>query len=113
MIKKISTAFYTDGNIFYFNEDSGNVVVSVMEWVFLICTFRILTLMILIMMKMILILLSLPQIWVWVSILNLINAKHIKKISEELKPIAWHPKRWWNFCMSEEEKKEIEAIFTD
>ena len=23
-------------------------------------------------------------------------------------PIAWHPKRWWNYCMSEHEKKEIE-----
>ena len=35
-----------------------------------------------------------------------------KKISEELIPIAWHPKRWWNFCVSEDEKKEIEPIFT-
>ena len=24
--------------------------------------------------------------------------------------IAWHPKRWWNFCVSENEKKEIEPI---
>ena len=22
-------------------------------------------------------------------------------------PIAWQPKRWWHFCMSEDEKKEI------
>ena len=36
-----------------------------------------------------------------------------KKISEELMLIAWHPKRWWNFCMSEDEKKEIEPIFTE
>ena len=28
-------------------------------------------------------------------------------------PIAWHPKRWWDFCMSEDEKKEIEPIFTE
>ena len=20
-------------------------------------------------------------------------------------PGAWHPKRWWNFCLSEDEKK--------
>ena len=25
--------------------------------------------------------------------------------------IAWHPKRWWDFCMSEDEKKEIEPLF--
>ena len=35
-----------------------------------------------------------------------------KKISEELMSIAWHPRRWWNFFMSEDEKKEIESIFT-
>ena len=33
-------------------------------------------------------------------------------MNEELMPIAWHPKRWWNFCMSEDEKKEIEPGFT-
>ena len=27
--------------------------------------------------------------------------------------IAWHPKRWWKFFMSNDEKKEIEPIFTD
>ena len=27
-------------------------------------------------------------------------------------PIAKHPKRWWNFRYSEDEKKEIEPIFT-
>ena len=26
-------------------------------------------------------------------------------------PIAWHPKEWWNFCILEDEKKEIEPIF--
>ena len=36
-----------------------------------------------------------------------------KKISEELMSIAWHPKRWYNFCVSEDEKKEIEPIFTE
>ena len=28
-------------------------------------------------------------------------------------PVAWHPKRWWNFYMPEDEKKEIEPIFTE
>ena len=26
-------------------------------------------------------------------------------------PVAWHPKRWWSFCVSEDEKKEIDPIF--
>ena len=28
-------------------------------------------------------------------------------------PIAWHPKMWWNFCMSKDEKQEIKPIFTE
>ena len=35
-----------------------------------------------------------------------------EKTSEELMPIARHPKRWRNFFMSDDEKKEIEPIFT-
>ena len=31
-------------------------------------------------------------------------------INEELMPIALNPKRWWNFYVSEDEKKEIEPI---
>ena len=57
---------------------------------------------------MILILLFLSEFWP--GILNLKNAKHLKK---ELTEIVWHPKRFWNFCMSENEKKEIEPIFID
>ena len=47
--------------------------------------------------------------------MNFKNGKHLKKkkINEELMSIAWHPRRWWNFSMSEDEKKEIEPIFTE
>ena len=24
--------------------------------------------------------------------------------------VAWHPTRWWDWCMSEEEQKEIESF---
>ena len=26
----------------------------------------------------------------------------LKMITKELMPIAWHPKRWWKFCMSQD-----------
>ena len=26
-------------------------------------------------------------------------------------PVAWHPDRWWDWCISEDEKKEIDPIF--
>ena len=36
-----------------------------------------------------------------------------KEINEELMPIVWYPKRWRNFCASEDEKEEIKPIFTE
>ena len=36
MIYKLYTALYADENIWYFNEDSGNIVFFVMKWVLLI-----------------------------------------------------------------------------
>ena len=27
------------------------------------------------------------------------------QIKEELMPVAWHPNRWWNWCLPEDEKK--------
>ena len=36
-----------------------------------------------------------------------------KELSEELMPVAWHPNRWWNCCVSEDEKKEIDPIFIE
>ena len=36
-----------------------------------------------------------------------------KKKSEELMPIAWHASRWWDWFMSENEKKEIDPMFNE
>ena len=48
---------------------------------------------IMILMKMILILLFMSDFWL--GLMNLKNAKHLKKkITKELMPIAWHLKRW-------------------
>ena len=32
-------------------------------------------------------------------------------IKEELLLIAWHPSRWWDWCMSEDEKQEMEKLW--
>ena len=37
--------------------------------------------------------------------------KTSENIDEELLPVAWHPKRWWDCCMPEDKKKEIGGIF--
>ena len=36
-----------------------------------------------------------------------------KYISKELMPLAWHPTRWQDWSLPEDEKKEMEAIFAD
>ena len=33
-------------------------------------------------------------------------------IKEELMPITWHPSRYWDWCMSEDEKKETEKLWS-
>ena len=33
------------------------------------------------------------------------------KIKEELIPIAWHPSRWWDQCIPEDEKRDTEALW--
>ena len=33
------------------------------------------------------------------------------QIDKKLMPIAWHPSRWWNSCVPEDEKKVIEKLW--
>ena len=78
MIEIPFTTLYTDENILYFNEDSGNVVFNCNGMGILNVDFDNVNLdNILTMMKMILILLFLSEFWP--RILNLKNAKHLKK----------------------------------
>ena len=28
-------------------------------------------------------------------------------------PVVWHPYIWWDWCMLEDEKKEIDPMFTE
>ena len=105
MIKELFTALYADENILYFNEDSANVTFSCKEM-----DVRNMDLNKITLDNNIdeddpdTILLFISDFWL--GILNLKNVKHLKKmISEELMQIVQHPKRWWNFCMSEGEKK--------
>ena len=50
----------------------------------------------------------------WLSIVNLKKRKSLKKeLNKESMLVVRHPKKWLNFCMSKDEKKEIETIFTE
>ena len=72
MTKEHFAALHADGNILYFNEDSGNVVFSCKE-------IGILDILIIKMMKMEMILILLFISDFWLGILNLKNAKSLKK----------------------------------
>ena len=33
------------------------------------------------------------------------------KVKEDLLSIAWHPSRWWDWCVPNDEKKETEKLW--
>ena len=33
------------------------------------------------------------------------------KIKDELMPVGWHPSRWWDWCLLNDEKQETEKLF--
>ena len=42
------------------------------------------------------------------------KCKELKKeLHEELMLVVWHPNRQWDWCMSEDEKKEMDLMFID
>ena len=45
--------------------------------------------------------------------MNKDNAKHWNDISKEKMAVVWHPTRWWDCCISEDKKIEIDQNFTD
>ena len=28
-------------------------------------------------------------------------------------PVAWHPNKWWDWCLSEDDRKEIDPMFIE
>ena len=68
--------------------------------------------MMLVLMKMILIFLFMSDLWL--DVININNVKDAKKsISKELTTLAWNSTGWLDWCMPENERKEIEPSFTD
>ena len=104
MMKTVFTASYADQNTFYFNEDSSYVEFNCNGMVISDIDFNNTNLdnnfdkydpdTIIILRHL--------DLHIKLETRN----AHKNLISEELMPIAWFPKRWWNFCMPEDEKKE-------
>ena len=107
-IKKCFTGLYADENVLYFNQDFGNVVFSCNEIGVLNIDLNDINLDT-----------NFGEDDLDTIIHIRLLARHIKfekrkalkkQRSEELMPIASHPKRLQNFCMSEDDKKEIDLI---
>ena len=112
MIKNLLASLYADENMIYFDEDSGNVPTGINNGTGILNKdFNNINLdnnfeedgpdtIILI------------RLFAWQ--IKFEKRKALKKmISEELMLIAWHPESYWNFCILEEEKKEIELTLTE
>ena len=35
-----------------------------------------------------------------------------EQIKEELMPVAWHPNRYWDWCMPKDEKQDISGLWS-
>ena len=97
-------ALYADDNILYFNEESGNALFSCNEMSIVSIDFNNIKLD--------------NTIYVEDDSGTIIHIWHLawyiksekskalkKKWNEGLMLIVWHPTRWLNFCLSEDEKK--------
>ena len=51
------------------------------------------------------------RIFVWPSKFK--KHKALKKDNKELMPTPWLPKRWWDFCMSERERKKKQFFLSN
>ena len=111
MIIKPFTALYADQNICYFNEDSGEAAFSCSEMGIVDIDLNNISLgdkfdeddpdTIILMRGL-----------AW-HIKFRKREEHKKELREELIPVAWHPNRWWDWCMSEDEKNEIDPMFIE
>ena len=108
IIKKLFTALYADENILHFDEDFGNVAFNCNEMGILNIDLNCI---------------NLddnnnfdedPDTIIHVKLLawhtKFEERKALKDISNEFVPVAWHCKRWWDWCMSDD-KKEINPMF--
>ena len=112
MIKKLLTVLYSYDKLLYFNEDSSDAMFFCNEMCILSIDLNNINLNDTNYNE------EEPQTIIHVRLLawqsKFEKLKALKKeLNEILMLAAWHSRRWWNFCISEDEKKEIEPTFTE
>ena len=110
MIKKLFTALYADDNILYFNEDSGDAVVNYNEMGIVNIELNEINLDI-----------NFDEEDPNTILIRLLawhtkseKCKELKKeLNKELMSVVCHPKRWRDWCVSEDEKIKIDLVFIE
>ena len=109
MIKKLFTALCADEIILYFDEDSGNVEFNCNEMGILDIDLNNINLDN-----------DFDEDDPGTIIHVTLSGWHIKfekrktlekELNEELMSVAWHSSRWWDWCVSEDEKKRNRSNF--
>ena len=109
MLKKLDNSVFSNDDVFFHDVDS--VITFLSSDMACNTIDLILTLMMIFLMKKILKLLFMLDFRL--DIIDSSDAKHKEKVSKKLMPVVWHPTRCWDWCLSEDEKKEIESFLID
>ena len=109
IIRRLLTALYADKDVSYFIKNSGDTVFSCNEMGILNTGLNNINLDDTNYDK------DDPEAIIHITFLawHIKFKKRKKKISEETMPMAWHPKRWWNFCMYEADKKKTQFLLSN
>ena len=112
MIKKLVADLYADEHLLCFNEDSSNAAFNYNEMNILNIDLKCINLDDNNFNE------DEPDTIIHVRLLAWYNKfekrKALKKeLNEKLIPVVWHFNRWWDWCMSEDEKKEIDPMLIE
>ena len=104
VIKNLLTALYADSSILYFNEDSGDSIFSCNKMGIINIDLNNINLDVTNYDE------NGPETITYITLLawniKFEKRKAFKKeLNEVLMLLTWHLRRWWDFCMSEDEKK--------
>ena len=110
MIKKLHNALLADGHMLFIHDDSGDITFSSNEMDILSVDLNNININVDVNFED-----DDSETIIYVRLMAWCNRlkqhKAFKKdIRNEIMHVAWHPKTWWDWCLIEDKKKEIEPI---
>ena len=105
-MKKLGNVVFSNYDIVFGGIDSDIVTFFIIRTLIIILILVMINLMVLI-LKLLIIL------DLWLGEKHTSNTSMEKRIIKELMSVAWHPTRWWDWSMKEDEQKEIKQFLID